>query len=262
MHKAITPVILSLNEEANLERTLGMLTWANDVVLLDSGSTDATLEIAAKYANVRIFQRPFDSHANQWNHAVFRTGIQTDWILALDADYILSEKLIGELCSLVPPDEVSGFRAQFVYCIEGQPLRATVYTPATVLFRRNLARYVQDGHTQRLIISGKLESLAGMIFHDDRKPMSRWVASQDRYMRLEAEKLLNANWLSLGWSGRIRKLRVVAPFAMMFYCLVLKGLILDGHAGLFYSFQRVFAELLLSLHLLQRDLSLERKPPD
>ena len=81
-------------------------------------------------------------------------------------------------------------------------------------------------------------------------------------MRLEAEKLLNANWSGLGWSGRVRKLRVVAPFAMLFYCLFLQGLVLDGRAGLFYSFQRAFAELLLSLHLLRHDLSSGTKGAD
>ena len=74
-------------------------------------------------------------------------------------------------------------------------------------------------------------------------------------MRLEAEKLIKAHCSALGWSGRIRKLRVAAPFAMLFYCLFLQGLVLDGRAGLFYAFQRAFAELLLSLHLLKHDLS-------
>ena len=255
MHKTITPVILTLNEAPNLAWTLDKLAWARDIVLVDSFSTDATLEIASRYSSVRVFQRQFDDHANQWNYAISHTGIQTDWILALDADYVLSENLIDELGSLVTPAGVTGYRARFVYCIEGRPLRATVYTPVNVLFRRERAVYIQDGHTQRVIVEGKLAALTGVIFHDDRKSLSRWVASQDRYMRLEAKKLLNADWSNLGWAGRIRKLRVVAPFAMLFYCLFLQGLVLDGRAGLFYSFQRAFAELLLSLHLLQHDLS-------
>jgi hypothetical protein len=81
-------------------------------------------------------------------------------------------------------------------------------------------------------------------------------------MRLEAEKLLNADWSNLGWPRKIRKLRFVAPFAILFYCLFLQGLVLDGRAGLFYSFQRAFAELLLSLHLLRRDLSPGSKATD
>lgn len=251
----VTPLILTFNEAPNIGRTLERLHWAKDVVVVDSFSTDETVAIASRFANVRVFQRKFDAHAHQWNFGLRETGISTEWVLALDADYLLSEDLLGELRSLAPETDVAGYRASFRYCIEGRPLRATVYTPVTVLFRRERAVYAQDGHTQRVKVDGKIAALSGVIYHDDRKSLSHWVAAQDRYMRLEAEKLLDADWTNLGWAGRIRKLRVVAPFAMLFYCLFLQGLVLDGRAGLFYAFQRAFAELLLSLHLLQHDLS-------
>ena len=250
----ITPVILTFNEAPNIGRTLKHLSWAKDVVVVDSFSTDETIEIVSRFSNVRVFQRRFDTHANQWNFGIQRTAIGTDWVLALDADYIVSENLLRELQSLTPDSEAAGYRASFKYCIEGRPLRATAYTPVTVLFRHKRAQYVQDGHTQRVAVDGKIAALTSVILHDDRKSLSRWVASQDRYMRLEAEKLLSADWSSLGWIAKIRKLRVIAPFAMLFYCLVLQGLVLDGRAGLYYSFQRAFAELLLSLHLLQHDI--------
>jgi len=70
-------------------------------------------------------------------------------------------------------------------------------------------------------------------------------------MRLESNKLSEAAWNELGWADRIRKMRVVAPVAILFYCLFVKGAILDGRAGLYYTFQRVLAELLLSLYLFE-----------
>ena len=255
----ITPVILTFNEAPNIGRTLEHLSWAKDVVVVDSFSTDETVAIVSRFSNARLFQREFDTHAHQWNFGIRETAIGTEWVLALDADYIVSEDLLREIQSLAPEADAAGYRASFKYCIEGRPLRATVYTPVTVLFRRERAVYAQNGHTQRVTVDGKTADLSAVIFHDDRKPLSRWVASQDRYMWLEAEKLLNTDWSNLGWAGRIRKLRVVAPFAMLFYCLFLRGLVLDGRAGLFYSFQRAFAELLLSLRLLQHDLSLGSK---
>lgn len=254
----ITPVLLTLNEEPNIARTLSKLDWARDILVVDSGSTDDTVSIATAHPRVRVVQRPFDRHADQWNFGIGDAGIATDWVLALDADFVLSDETVDGLRALTPSDDVGGYSARFVYCIEGRPLRATVYTPVTVLFRRKGASYVQDGHTQRIRLDGRIADLPGVIFHDDRKSLSRWVASQDRYMRLEAEKLINADAGELGWSGRIRKLRVVAPLAMLFYCLFAKWLVLDGRAGLFYSFQRAFAELLLSLHLLRHDLSSRR----
>jgi len=92
------------------------------------------------------------------------------------------------------------------------------------------------------------------IEHDDRKPLRHWVASQERYMRLEVEKLRSAKLSTLGWADRMRRLRVVAPALMLFYCLFARGAILDGRAGIYYSLQRSFAELLLSLYLLEGDL--------
>lgn len=258
----ITPIILTYNEAPNIGRTLGMLRWATDIVVVDSGSTDKTCEIVAEFPHARVFRRPFTTHAEQWNFGLEETDIRTDWVLVLDADYVLSERFVQELTEIESRSEIAGFRARFRYCVEGKPLRGALYPPVVVLFRRAGARYAQDGHTQRLQIAGTIGELEFSIFHDDRKSLSRWVASQNRYMRLEAEKLINADSLSLNWSGRIRKLRVVAPFAMLFYCLFVKGLVLDGRAGLFYSFQRVFAELLLSLHLLRHDLSSDDNATD
>lgn len=254
MLENVTPVILTRDEAPNIGRTLERLRWAKRIVVVDSYSADETGAIVAGHSRAVLFQRHFDSHANQWNYAIAETDIKTDWVLALDADYILSDELAEELTNLVPRVEVAGYRARFAYCIRGKPLRAALYTPVTVLFRVGRARYVQDGHTQRVRVEGVVESLSNVIYHDDRKSLSSWFDAQSRYARLEAEKLRTAQWSALRWPDRIRRLRVVAPFAMLIYCLFVKGLILDGRAGVFYSFQRACAELLLSLYLIDHDL--------
>jgi glycosyltransferase involved in cell wall biosynthesis len=251
----ITPVILTYEEAPNIGRTLSKLSWAKEVVVLDSGSKDDTVGIASRYANVRVLTRPFDCHANQWNYAISETGIATDWVLALDADYVLSAELVAELAALAPTDDVSGYEARFVYCVQGKPLRATVYPPVTVLYAVRHARYRQDGHTQRVSVDGRVARLSGVIFHDDRKSLSRWVAAQERYARIEADKFHDPEWSPTRWQERIRQLRVFAPFAMLFYCLFVKRLVLDGWPGIFYSLQRALAELLLSLYLIQHDVA-------
>ena len=251
---SITPLILTYDEAPNIARVLDQLTWAKRVVIVDSYSDDATEAIAKRYPNVVFVQRKFDSHGNQWNFGLRETGVDSDWVLGLDADYVLSDELVSELQSLEPPSDIAAYFVTFRYCIAGRPLRATAYTPVAVLYRRAGAHYIQDGHTHRIVFSGKHSFLKGRIDHDDRKPLFRWVASQNRYMQLEAEKLLSAEWSTLNWVGRIRRMRIVAPFAMLVYCLLLRGLILDGRAGIFYSFQRTFAEFLLSLYLIEHDL--------
>ncbi len=247
----ITPVILTYNEQDNIGRTLQTLAWANDIVIADSYSTDETAAIAKRCKQVRLFQRPFDSHAQQWTYAVTETGIKTEWVLALDADYILPPDFVEELRHLVPNPGVSGYRAGFHYCIAGKPLRGTLYPPVTVLFRRNDARYIQEGHTQRVVLSGLTGDLKARLWHDDRKPLSRWLQSQDRYMVLEAETIRNAKWNELGLAAKLRRLPPLAPFAAFFYCLILKRGLLDGRAGLYYATQRMLAEALLLLRLLE-----------
>jgi glycosyltransferase involved in cell wall biosynthesis len=260
MLERITPVILTFNEEANLGRTLAKLSWAREIVVVDSGSTDGTRAIAQSSPRVRLVERPFDEHARQWNFAVTDTQIATEWVLALDADYVLSDALIEEIRVLEPAATTDGFEVRFIYCVDGSPLRATLYPPVTVLFRRGRGNYVQDGHTQRVVLSGEVRKLQEPMFHDDRKSLTRWVAAQERYARIEAEKFLDPAFVARRWPEKLRSARVLSPFAMLFYCLFVKMLILDGKAGIFFSFQRAFAELLLSLQLLRHDLDRARDP--
>jgi glycosyltransferase involved in cell wall biosynthesis len=250
----ITPVLLTWNEAPNLARTLAPLSWAAEIVVVDSFSDDGTVEIARSHPRVRLVQREFDSHAQQWNFAVHETGIRTEWVLALDADYVLSDALVDELRMLTPGPTIQGYEVRFQYCIEGRRLRRSVYPPVTTLFRREVGRYVQDGHTQRLAIEGDVARLEAVIRHDDRKPLRRWLASQAGYACLEAEKLDAAVAGTLNLADRARGLLIVAPPAVFLYALFVRGTILDGLPGLYYALQRGTAELILSLHLIQRRL--------
>jgi glycosyltransferase involved in cell wall biosynthesis len=243
-------LILTWNEEANLARTLDALKPFRSVVILDSGSTDRTLEIASRYANVRVCSRTFDNHAAQWNHGLSACGLQAPWVLALDADYLLPPTLVDEIASLSPAEDVSGYWAGFRYCIEGRALSGSLYPPVMVLYRREGARYEQDGHTQRVVIDGAARTLRHRILHDDRKPFSAWLAAQDRYARLECSKLLAVDWRALGWRDLLRRAIVITPWLVPLYCLTFGRGALDGKYGLVYALQRGIAEAILSAHLL------------
>jgi len=251
MLEQITPVLLTYNEAPNLPRTLAALSWARSIVVVDSFSADATLGLLKSDPRVGVVQRKFDSHAAQWNFAIHETGIATPWVLALDADYVLSEPLIAELRALQPPAEVDAYRARFDYLVRGRRLRGSLYPPVTVLFRRGRASYVQDGHTQRLQVSGAVEHLHAPIAHDDRKPFAHWRQAQRRYARLEAEKLARTPWRTLGWPDLVRRLVVVAPAAALLYCLVGRGGLFQGLAGWQYAFQRAWAETVIAQELLK-----------
>lgn len=247
----ITPIILTYNEEPNLHRLLTSLQWAHRIVVVDSGSTDQTVRIAESFANVAVINRAFDSHAAQWNHGLTATAIDTDWVLALDADYVVPAAAVKEMSSLGAAQSVSGYRAAFRYCIHGRPLSGSLYPPVTVLFRRERGRYVQEGHTQRLQIDGEVRSMSSVLDHDDRKPLSRWLVSQEKYATLEADMLLQTSWGELGWQDRLRSLMVITPWLVPLYVLTVKRCIFDGRAGWHYVLQRGIAEAILSLKLLE-----------
>ena len=249
MTSDITPLVLTFNEARNLARTLAQLVWAGEVVVLDSFSTDETLPIAQKFANVRVVKRTFDTHVLQWNAGV--AECRTDWVLSLDADHVLSPELVEELKSWRPASDIDAYFCQFRYCIEGKPLRGSLYPPRAVLFRRSRCHYVQDGHTQLLHVSGKVGRLKHVILHDDRKTLGRWLADQDRYARMEAEKLSTTRSGALSWADRCRQQLVVAPPAVFLGTLLVKGVIFDGWRGWFYACQRAIAELILSLRLAE-----------
>jgi glycosyltransferase involved in cell wall biosynthesis len=254
----ITPLILTYNESPNIARTVAGLSWAKEIVVVDSFSDDDTCEIAASFPRVRVVQRAFDSHRNQWEFGLKETGISSDWVLALDADYTVSRELVDELERLQPATATAGYRVNFVYCVKGRELRSGIYPPVMVLYRRDRATYVQDGHTQRVALEGSIETLQSPLFHDDRKSLSRWFKSQTRYTELEAQKLFAANPSDLGLADRLRRWRFVLPPAMLVYCLIIRGGVLDGWPGFHYAFQRTLAELMLSLHLIEHSFGRKR----
>ncbi len=245
----ITPLILTYNEAPNIERTLSQLTWARRIVIIDSYSSDDTLSIIQKFPQAEVIQRKFDSFAEQCNFSL--TYIKTEWVLSLDADYYLTESLIKEIREIKPTDAINGYYITFKYCIYGKPLTGTILPPRQALYRKSFAEYKNDGHAHRVVVQGQAKKLKNSIHHDDRKPLSRWLQSQDRYMTLEVDKLLNTPSNQLSLPDRLRKHTLLVPFIVFFYCLILKRGIFDGWQGWYYAFQRMLAELLLNLRLLE-----------
>jgi glycosyltransferase involved in cell wall biosynthesis len=260
MFDHITPLVITYNEAPNIARTLNKLSWARRIVVIDSGSTDATLDLLRGYPQVLVIHHPFSDFATQCNFGL--TQIDTPWVLSLDADYELSNGLVDEIGALTDNDSVSGYRVPFVYRIYGRSLRGTLYPPRVVLYRAGMARYVNEGHGHRVIIEGEVRALRHAIYHDDRKPLARWFASQQRYAAEEADYLFAKAPHELRRTDRLRRMAWPAPLGVLFYTLFAKGCILDGWAGWFYALQRLVAEVLIALAVLDRRLrGADDEPP-
>jgi glycosyltransferase involved in cell wall biosynthesis len=242
----VTPVILTRDEEANIGRTLEGLAWADDVVIVDSGSTDATERIARGFPRVRWFVRPFDTHAQQWEFAIHRTGVKTDYVLALDADYGVTSPFVAEMEERFLSAEFAGGVAGFEYRLNGRPLAGSVYPAKVVLFRPDRVHVSQPGHTQEIRVDGPTYNFAARLVHDDRKPLERFVTSQLAYARLEAARLSTST--SGRWQDRLRRLGlmpVVAGLAAYFR----GGGPFNGRAARRYAYERILFESLLALRL-------------
>lgn len=250
----VTVLILTFNEAPNIGRTIERLGAFSEIVILDSGSDDRTKEIVSGFPNVRLVTRAFDKHANQWNFGLDQCAVTRPWILALDADYVVSEALVAEITELSPGAQTSGYRTSFRYCLFGRPLYGNLYPAVITLFRREKGRYRQTGHTQRLVIEGAVEDLNAKIDHDDRKPLSRWFSAQQKYAALEAEHLLAVPNESLRRSDKLRLMAWSAPILVFFYTLFGKGCILSGWRGWFYVLQRTLVEIMIALEIIDRRL--------
>ena len=257
----LTALLLTYNEEANIERTLAALQWVPNIFVIDSGSTDRTLEILASDPKVTTLHRPFDSFADQCNFGL--DLIKSEWVLSLDADYVVTPALAEEICTYFRTPEpllFSGFSIPFRYCIAGKPLRGTLLPPRICLYRTAGARYRNDGHGHRVDVPGKVGRLHYPILHDDRKPLERWLASQLRYLAIESRKLQATPLSQLSIADRLRLKTPLAPLAALVLCLFVNGGILDGWQGWTYAFQRCYAEILLKLMLLETRA--RRRDPD
>ncbi|CEJ44013.1 Glycosyltransferase [Umezakia ovalisporum] len=252
MLKQITPVILTYNEAANIERTLQQLFWAKKIIVVDSYSTDTTLEILNSYSQVEVFKRKFDTHGQQWNYGLEQ--VKSPWVLSLDADYVVTDDLISEMAALPVDGEIDGYFVKFNYCVLGKPVRKTrILPPRQVLFKKSKATYIDDGHTQVLQLTGKSALLSSYLYHDDRKSFSRWLWSQERYTVLEAKKILETPVNELDWVDRIRRKKILAPGMVFFYCLIIEGWIFNGWHGWYYVFHRVLAETILAIRLIEAE---------
>lgn len=261
MLSQITPLILTYNEAPNIARTMARLTWAKDVVVVDSKSTDETIEELARWPNVRVFTRIFDTFANQLRYAVSDTEIKTPWILRLDADFQLTDELVKELRALHPEDDTNGYSIAFDYAVFSRRLRASLYPRRPILLRQGHFNIYDRGHKDLWVVEGIVKRLRGRVIHDDWKCAGAWLNAQSSYMSRELAEISNGGGARL--RDRLRLIPPLMPIVIFLYCLFGKGLIFDGRAGLFYALQRSIAEAVLSLLVLEKSLraKVNSKPP-
>lgn len=267
----VAVIILTLNEEQNLPQALDSVRgWAREVFIVDSFSTDATIDIGRRYA-CHIVQHPFSGYATQRNFALDALPISAEWIFFLDADEWLPDALKAEIVDRLETagDEFDGFLVNRRLLWMGRWIKRGYYPVHLLrLFRRGKGRCEAREINEHIVVDGRVGELEHDMIHEDHKSVTEWVEKHNRYAAAEAQELVRAahaevregrllgnaleqkRWLrSHVWNRLPPLLRPVAYFG---YRYVLRGGFLDGREALaFHVLQGLWLQTLIDVKYLE-----------
>jgi len=266
----ISVVILTYNEECNVPYALDSVRWSDNVVVVDSYSTDRTEEICRRYKNVTFAQHQFKDLASQRQFALDSGLVKYPWVLALDADEYITSDLRQELADIVlsyREGDPIAYDIAMRIIMWGKWLRYSSEYPIywRRFFRPEYCRYVQRGHADTLDSEGPIGRTRHDLIHEDRKGLSDWLAKHNRYTSQEAQfaiaDLRRTPFQALLSSDRLVRRRALKrvfrslpcnSLVRFFYLYVCCGGFLDGVAG--YEFCRLRAFQHFIVHLKTKEL--------
>lgn len=250
-HTNVSVVVLTKNEENNIHRCVEALEWAEEVVVIDDGSIDNTVQIATRLG-ARVINHSFKSFASQRNWALEHAGLRNEWVLMLDADEVSTDEFAAEICNAIVSAEsnVNAFRTCRKTMLDGVWLKHSDGFPVWImrLVRLGRASFQDSGHGEVPVpaIEGTIGTIRSPFIHFAfSRGMDDWWMRHVRYAGREAAQEREhgtdtsvLSLFSLDASLRRRALRTLARktpargLLRFFYQYVLRGGFLDGAAGL------------------------------
>ncbi|MDR2710786.1 MAG: glycosyltransferase family 2 protein [Burkholderiales bacterium] len=256
-HLPLSLVLITQNAEAELTACLASASpWVAEIVIVDSGSTDKTRDIAAQFG-ARFIEQPWLGFGAQKNAAV--AAARHDWVLCLDADERISDALAQSIAAVFVQPE--GERAAaYALCRRNRFFNRWLshgegYPDWTVrLFDRRRARWSDDAVHEKVLVDGKTERLSGDLLHASAELLDAYLAKQNRYTTTQAERLFAAGARATGWQ------MFASPLARFVRFYFLKRGFLDGSAGFAHIAIGAFAGFLkhAKLYALQKNAENEK----
>ncbi|MCS7285614.1 MAG: glycosyltransferase family 2 protein [Anaerolineae bacterium] len=198
--KGITALVLTLNEEKNIEECLQTLLWADKLIVLDSGSSDRTVEIAWRMG-AEVFFHPFQNYADQRNFAL--QLVQTDWVLFIDADERVTPELAQEIREAVEKESICGWWIPRKNYICGRWVRHGGWYPdyQLRLLRPEKAHYDSAWEVHEIVVvEGGTGYLRHHIIHYNYRTWPEFIARQKVYLPLEVRTLRKRGIKAKPWS--------------------------------------------------------------
>lgn len=281
----LSVIVLTLNEERNLEECLkSVFPWCREVFVVDSGSTDSTVEIANRFG-ARVVNHPFEGHARQWNWALGNLPIETEWILALDADHRVTPELREEIAAVVREDASEGIDGYYVcrrQVFRGKWIRHGGYYPKHLLKLLRRGRGSCDDKELldfRFYVEGATATLTGDLIEDNHNEdrIGFWIEKHNRFSDLQATEEVRRRrtrepwtvepalfgspdqrtlWLKERWYRMPLGFR---PFVYFFYRYFIRLGFLDGWQGFVFHFLQGFWYRLI-VDLKMRELMDQERP--
>ncbi|TMM49555.1 glycosyltransferase family 2 protein [Sulfitobacter sabulilitoris] len=267
---SISTLIMTLNEEENLGRCLDSLKWCDDIVVLDSCSTDRTVEIA-RAAGARVVQHAYESELEQRMFGLTQIEFRHNWVYTPDADEVTPDDLREEMLAISadPTRREAIFQARYKNMFMGRWIRRSSLYPTwiTRMVRPELVRFERKVHSRCVSDhpTGRLKS--HFIHYSFNKGLSAWYDKHNRYSSVEASLALSqGNHPRIAWEGlvsgdpadRRASIKAIAarlpfrPTLRFVYMYLLRGGFLDGWAG--YTYCRMIAsyELMIEIKTEER----------
>jgi glycosyltransferase involved in cell wall biosynthesis len=261
---AVSVMIFTLNEEIHLPHCLNSLKWCDDIIVIDSFSTDRTEEIC-RSAGVRFFQNKFEGFGKQRNWALENTSPKYDWILVLDADERVPDELAREMAEVAreEPQGVGAFRVRRRFYMWGRWLKYSSLYPTWVVrfIHKDRVRYINRGHAETQEVKGEIRELKNDLIDENMKGIDEWFERQNRYaakdaeyeMAQESRPLRISDLLSedpLVKRAAMKRLAVRMPGRPLWYFLysyIIRKGFLDGYDGLVFCHMRALYHQMINI---------------
>jgi glycosyltransferase involved in cell wall biosynthesis len=257
----VSVVVLTLNEEPNIRRCLASVAWADQVVVVDAGSADATVPLARE-AGAEVVEQPWLGFSAQREFALRLPLLRHDWVYFVDADEWVSPQLAAEIAARLADPQCAGFAQRFRLVFLGTWIRHCGWYRGSWIVRlvdRRCTKYDGSLVGERPCIEGPVRRLAGDIVDEDLKGLAAWLRKHVRYAELESERRggasLRGRMQALRHAGSSRPMvRNVLkelvfpsipakPAALFFYMYIARLGFLDGLAGLRFCFYHAWFQM-------------------